>query len=393
MKRVLIFSTAYFPLVGGAEIAIKEITKRLGKKGVDFEFDLITARMTTHTARQEQVGKIRVFRVGIGSFKFNKFLLPICGLLKAWRLNKQKKYDTIWCMMASQAAVAGALFKIFHPQLRLVLTLQEGDEEEHLRRYVLGSGFLYKILVRPWHLLPFKKADLIQVISKYLKKRAEHNKAKCEIRIIPNGVDIRRFAQEFGEEEILAIKKEINKKPGDIYLLHTGRLTRKNGLDDVIKALKYMDKKVKFLSIGDGEDLAKLKSLANEMRVSERVIFHKFVDNEELPKYLRACDIFIRPSLSEGFGNSFIEAMAAGLPVIATPVGGIVDFLYDPDRQPDRAPTGLFCQPRDTASIALAVKRYLNDKDLRERIVVNAWQMVKERYSWDLVARRMGEVF
>ena len=93
-------------------------------------------------------------------------------------------------------------------------------------------------------------------------------------------------------------------------------------------------------------------------------------------------DIFIRPSLSEGFGNSFIEAMAAGLPVIATPVGGIVDFL-------ESGSTGLFCEVHNPQSIAKQVEWLIADELLRKRIILNANSMVRERYQWDLIAKEM----
>ncbi|MBX4206384.1 glycosyltransferase family 4 protein [Candidatus Parcubacteria bacterium] len=101
-----------------------------------------------------------------------------------------------------------------------------------------------------------------------------------------------------------------------------------------------------------------------------------------MPQRLREADIFVRPSLSEGQGISFIEAMAAGLPVVATPVGGITDFLKD-------GGTGLFAKPGDPASIAEAVKRLIGDSALREKVRKNALELVREKYDWSLIAGEM----
>jgi glycosyltransferase involved in cell wall biosynthesis len=103
-------------------------------------------------------------------------------------------------------------------------------------------------------------------------------------------------------------------------------------------------------------------------------------------QYLQASDIFIRPSLSEGFGNSFIEAMASGIPVIATPVGGIVDFLTDGE-------TGLFCEVKNPRSIAQKVEKLIKDRESREYIVKNAKKMVEEDYAWTNIVGEMKEVF
>jgi len=115
-------------------------------------------------------------------------------------------------------------------------------------------------------------------------------------------------------------------------------------------------------------------------------VFAGFVTQEEIPKYLKISDIFVRPSLSEGFGNSFIEAMAVGIPVIATAVGGIVDFLADQS-------TGLFCLTKDPKSIADKVTLLMSDKKLADRLVETAQTMVSARYDWGAVAGRMREVF
>jgi glycosyltransferase involved in cell wall biosynthesis len=88
-------------------------------------------------------------------------------------------------------------------------------------------------------------------------------------------------------------------------------------------------------------------------------------------------------------GNSFIEAMAAGLPVIATPVGGIVDFMKDPSNISGQAATGLFCNVNNPKSIADKVMKYINNQEFTFQIVKNARKMVEEKYDWDLIAGEM----
>jgi glycosyltransferase involved in cell wall biosynthesis len=148
---------------------------------------------------------------------------------------------------------------------------------------------------------------------------------------------------------------------------------------------------IRFLVVGTGPLEAKLKALAEKLSISRRVQFLGHVPNEEIPHYLHVSDIFIRPSLSEGFGISFIEAMAAGLPVITTPVGGIVDFLYDPDETPGKPSTGLFVKPEDHVSIREQVVRLINDNELRQMLIQNGKDLVRTRYDWDLIARDMKE--
>ena len=120
------------------------------------------------------------------------------------------------------------------------------------------------------------------------------------------------------------------------------------------------------------------------MKFEDRVKFLGYIPHNEMPQYLHVSDIFIRPSLSEGMGNSFIEAMASGIPVIATPVGGIIDFLRDGE-------TGLFCEVQNPKSIAQKGEKLIKDRESRDYIVKNAQKMVNEKYDWNIIAKDMKD--
>ncbi len=377
MKKILVFSTNFLPNIGGAELAIKEIAERLP----EIEFEVLTARLSVQLPPSERIGRILVHRVGVGA-KIDKFLLPIFGFLKAYVLHRQRKYNLLWSMMASQASVAAAFFKIFYRHLPLLLTLQEGDEEAHLARYAFGNEFLYSLFIRPWHVLVFKVSDRITVISRYLEARARRTSSATPIVLIPNGVDVRFFSEHSGPGARARRRKEFGFSAHDWVVITVSRLVAKNRVDDCIRAVAALPKEFKLLIAGSGELEQELKRLTAKLGVSDRVVFAGNVENEWIPEYLAAADVFARPSSSEGFGISFIEAMAAGVPVIATPVGGITDFLEDKK-------TGLFCGVNDPRDLALKIQTLMRDSELRRGIIDEARQRVKERYDWDAIADRM----
>ncbi len=378
--KILIFSTAYLPFVGGAELAIKEITDRI--PGVSFT--LITARFKRSVPKYERVGNVEVYRVGFGT-SFDKWLLPWFGLRKAKELERQQSFDCIWSMMASQASIAATWFKELHQDKKLVLTLQEGDEEAHLRRYVLGNDFLYQIFIRSWHVAVFKQADIITAISNYLADRGRKN-SSAKVVVIPNGVSVEGFRKPDSSEESEMLRQELGYGSTDRIVITTSRLVEKNGVGDLIEALTYLNEEVKLIICGTGELEARYKELASSKGLSHRVRFLGHIPHEALPSYLHFANIFCRPSLSEGLGSSFIEAMAAGLPVIATKVGGIPDFLIDGE-------TGLFCEVKDPKSIAEKIQTLLDNLVLRSRIVANAERMAREKYDWEGIAEEMKKVF
>ncbi|HEY0908353.1 MAG TPA: glycosyltransferase family 4 protein [Candidatus Paceibacterota bacterium] len=397
-KKILIFSFVYYPrFIGGAEIAIKEITDRV--EGV--EFDLIALRLDKSLPETEKIGNVTVHRIGwTGSAQaspdslpaflhLNKYAYPFLAAIKACKLHAHRKYTAIWGMMANYSGFAALFFKLFHMDVPFLLTLQEGDPIEYIksRAFRISIGPI-KIPVK-WIMLPvfgmiFKHADRIQTISNYLADFAKSMGATCPVTVVPNGVDVPHFSQEYSPDEIGAIKTSLGKAEGDVFIITTSRLVVKNAVNDIVEALSHLPANVKLIVLGVGYELANLKALAAELDVASRVQFLGYVSHADMPKYLKASDIFIRPSISEGFGNSFIEAMAAGLPVIATPVGGIVDFLKNKE-------TGLFCEVSNPEDIARKVEVYMHDTGLRDEIVDNAMHMVLDHYDWKLVSKDMRE--
>lgn len=361
MKRILIFSTAYVPFVGGAEVAIKEITDRLP----EISFDMITGRFDSSLPKVEKIGNITVYRVGVGIQIIDKiFFLPFVGAYKTWRLNTKNKYDAFWCVMATYASGGAYIFNIFSKhKVPIILTLQEGDSEEHLTKRWAGMLHLSWKLALP-------RTTILTGISTYLGERAKRFGYKGEPVLIPNGVDLQKFQ----------FLPHAMKDP--ITLITTSRLNVKNAVADVIDAMPLLPENVHFQILGVGELEKSLKLKVKSLKLENRVKFLGLISQTELPKYLHEADIFIRPSLSEGQGISFIEGMAVGLPVIATPVGGIPDFLKDGE-------TGLFVNVHDPKSIADAVNRLIADPALKESLTSNARKMVVEKYDWNLIAESM----
>jgi len=235
----------------------------------------------------------------------------------------------------------------------------------------------------------YLKADAIKAISHFIKDLAREVGYHGKIEVIPNGVDIARFSASMPEDELAELKQRLGKKMGDVFLFTASRLVLSRGVEDVIRALSHLPSNIKLLVAGDGEDRGKLETIARKSGVSGRVIFAGQVPHSDVPNYLKISDIFVRPSIIEGMGSAFVEAFAAGIPVVATPVGGIPDFLCDPDRDADMEPTGLFCNVRDPESIARAVKKYMDNPTLTARIVKNARALAREKYDWGLIAEQM----
>jgi glycosyltransferase involved in cell wall biosynthesis len=393
MKRILIFSLAYYPFVGGDGVAIKEITKRISPQ--DIEFHMVTLRFDSTIPQFETIGNVQVHRIGWGykkptseamrklRYRFIKLWFQFAAAFYGIRLHRKEKFDAVWSMMAHSAGVPGALFKFFHPSVGFILTLQEGDPPEYVER-----------VMRPLWLLfarAFTSADVVQAISTFLGVWARRRGFTGPLEVIPNGVDTSNFAKKYSPEELAVLRRSVGKKEGDVFLITTSRLVHKNAVDDVIRALAALPSNIHFLILGIGSEEEALRALAKSLHVEDRVRFLGFVTHEEMPNYLCVSDIFVRPSRSEGMGNSFIEAMAAGLPIVATQEGGIADFLFDPKKNFGKEQTGWAVDKNSPEQIAQAVNDILSNKNKTAQVISSARALAEEQYDWARIASAMQE--
>lgn len=331
---VVVFSTAYFPFLGGAETAIKGITDNID----NFHFIILTSRFNNSISKSEKIGNAIVYRLGFGNY-FDKFLLPFLAFKKFISIRRDLHGPIIfWGMMASQGSIGAWLLKFINPRIPFILTIQEGNNE--WRRHSF------------WWRLIFKKADFVTAISTFLLQKVREAGYLGRAVVIPNGVDLQKFKN--NDERL---------KNGKV-IISVSRRVYKNGLDILEKAFEIVKKKF---------PEAKL------------IILDK-TPHDELSRHLWAADIFVRPSRSEGLGISFLEAMAAGLPIIGTPVGGIPDFLIDGE-------TGLFAKVDDPEDLAQKMELLFSDKELRNKLIANGQKLIEEKYQWSGIANNMESIF
>ncbi len=373
---IIIFSLTFHPFVGGAEVAIKEITARLP----DRRFLLITARLRSDLSQTEQIGSnLSIFRVGKGHWS-DKYLYPWYATRQARQLIRQQPVFLCWAMMANYALIA-AYFACFGTKNRYLLTEQSGDSDSFIRNRTWFWAPLYRLM--------YRRAVGVQSISKSLAVRARQMGFRGEPQIIPNGVDLTVFCP-IQSDERTEQRQRLGYQPEQVVIVTTSRLVFKNAIDDLLQAMNIaiykMGLNLSLAIVGDGAERKKLEFLTERLGLVERVRFFGHLDQPETVKIMQASDIFCRPSRSEGLGNSFLEAMAMGLPIIATEVGGIVDFLRVGEN-------GLSCQPDKPASIAQAIEILSKNSEEQIRLGQNGQSLVRQTYDWDQVSRQMDNLF
>jgi UDP-glucose 4-epimerase len=377
LKKILIFSLAYYPKhIGGAEVAIREITDRVSNSA--YEFHMLTLRFEKDAPTEEKIGNVYVHRVGGGAGYLSKILFILQASFAAVALNKKHTFYGMWAMM-SYMLFPIVIMRALGVRVPYVLSLQEGDPFEHVFKRP------HVALLSPLLRYGFRHARVTQAISTYLSSWASAMGYRGSVEVIPNGADMKTI-DSFTSSEVTDVAHSLSKKEGDIFLVTASRLVEKNAVDDVIRALPHLPEHVSFVVIGTGKDEGALKALAQKEGVTNRVRFLGFVEQSQIGKYLKAADIFVRASRSEGMGNSFIEAMAAGVPVVGTQVGGIADFLFDEKRNPEILATGWAVDADSPKDIARAVLSIIVNPEKTRATVAHARSVVEHRHDWNFIA-------
>ena len=218
-KRVLIFSLTYHPFVGGAEVAIKEITDRINSS--EYEFHMVTLRFDRKLPKEEKVGNIFVHRLGPSvrgaavsdrampvMLRLAKILFPFTACIRALMLHRKYKFDFVWAMMANQAGFASLFFKML-TGTPYMLELQDGREFESMKERRPMLRFVWPLYRRI-----YLSADRIKAISKFIEREVRAIGYTGPVEVIPNAVDVAKFAAPVSDEKLVELKNRFGKQMG-----------------------------------------------------------------------------------------------------------------------------------------------------------------------------------
>ncbi len=196
--------------------------------------------------------------------------------------------------------------------------------------------------------------------------------------VIPSGYEPRLFEDVAPDTEVLAL-------PGS-RVLYVGRLHPQKDVLTLVRAAALLETRhVRVIIIGDGPDRPMLESAVRELGLRDVVTLLGAVPHRRVPAVLAAGEVLALPSRYEELGSVLIEAMRAGLPVVASRTGGIPDLVADGE-------TGFLVPPGDPASLARSLDRVLSDRQLAGRMRANA-RLRAASYSWDALARRVRAAY
>lgn len=217
------------------------------------------------------------------------------------------------------------------------------------------------------------------------------------ITYIPNGVDTERFSRN-GTSDDRAVTVDgtvLHIPPRACVVLCARRFVHKNGLHVYLDALEQMPpallKECVFLFAGNapGKDEEYGQQISERIMSLSRVTATHLlglVPNDSMPALYQAADIAVLPSLKEATSITGLEAMASGLPIVGTDVGGIPEIVK-------HGTTGLLCSSGDGAALARNLAKLIEDQNARRQMGANAWSLAHSSFSWERIASKFVHIY
>jgi glycosyltransferase involved in cell wall biosynthesis len=398
LNILFVSDTSIASVIGGAERVLFEQSTRLAKRGHNVH--LLTRRLPSHKANRESIQGVTEWRYNL--YRENALSFAISTYRNGRRLFEllQTIYGFECINFHQPFSALGVIQSAFSRRVRKVYTCHSLSFEEFISRNAEPGGLLEKALwllsihVRKWiERKVLRHSDKIAALSQFTQKRLwdAYSIAPQRVSIIPGGVDLNRF-KPAGDR--MDIRRRL-KVPEDKVVFFTVRnLVQRMGLENLIMSIKEVVQTapdIYLLLGGEGPLREDLSNLVNNLGLEDFVELRGYLPEEELPEYYQIADFFVLPTRElEGFGLVTLEAMASGVPVLGTPIGGTKEIL-------GRFDSNLLLRDNNASSIAESMIKFYhlikqnpeNWKELSRR----CRDFVEYYYSWEINVDALEELF
>ena len=363
--RLLLLADSYWPVVGGGETHSRLLASTLAEKGV--EVVVLTQQRFKESDKFERLDGVPVHRVGASGFKrFGKYLM-IPGMVR-WLLAHRDDYDGIYVcglrLLGFPAVLLGRYLK------KPVVLRSESCEElsgayidEHLqggKRLLLPVA---KAVVGLRNRVLLSAHSFLSISDAITHEFTDNGVDKSKVTKIYNGIDMSVYGVQRDDIIRQALRESLDLPQDATLLTYTGKLNRGKGLEYLLAAIKELVAQYPSLHlvlVGAGQNMylsmeQELKEYVKINKLGESVTFTGYTTR--VVDYLNASDFFVMPSEMEALCISLIEALACGLPAVATDVGGIPDVA----RHEKEA---LLVPPANVAALVEALRRLLGNPAL-----------------------------
>lgn len=366
--KVCIVCPVYHPGLGGIGRQAVSLTEELHRRGINLF--VITRKLEGVSSFKSDIKSIKVWAFRPHAYRIEKKTVSNLLTSVTFSLNllfalakRRKDYDMVHFHGAGIPLLITLPFLKFIDK-KIVAKVSSAKLGIEAGSFYNKYGIIGRLFIRI-----LKIADAFVAISDEIKEGLlTEGYKQNRVWQIPNFVDLSVFFQTH--------RNQSNSKT----VIFSGALDRRKGIEILLEALKEVSESVpdvRLIILGDGLMRDALKAKANDLGIGGIVTFKGQVEN--VSDYLRNAGLFVLPSYQEGLPNSLLEAMACGLPVIASKIGGVVDVVED-------GKSGILFEPGDVSRLASAMIKLLNDNELRMRLGKEARKRIVDSFSIDRIA-------
>ena len=347
-----------YPTYGGSGVVATELGKSLAERGHRVHFITYALPMRlTGLGNQEEASFIdNIFYHEVEMSTYPLFEFPLYSMALASKMVEVARFEKLDVLHAHYAiphATSAVIAKqILKGNLKIITTLHGTDIT------LVGLEPSFEPLMK----FSIESSDQVTAVSTYLKNETIQNYGvEKEIEVIPNFVDIEQFRPVNAKN-----LKRLLAPNGEKLLVHISNFREVKRVKDAILAFKIIldtGLKAKFLLVGDGPDRGECQKLARDLGIWQHTRF--LGKQSELAAILSASDVFLIPSGNESFGLSALEAMACGVPVVSSDVGGLPELNID-------GVTGFIVPVANIEKLAARTLELLTNEALHSKLANNA---------------------
>ena len=373
--KILITSDWYKPVINGVVTSVENLKKGLETAGHDVR--ILTLSGNAHSRMEDGVYYVGSINAGI---VYPNARLKLAVPPKIIRSIMEWKPDVVHsqCEFSTFFIARHIAYDCNIPLIHTYHTVYEDYTHYFFPNKAMGKK-VAEVLSK--HILTDTQAVIVP--SEKIRSMLTRYGVDRPVYVIPSGIDIDRYLSPESEER-RRLRERLGIMPTECVLLFVGRLAKEKNIEEILAFLKNADSDQRMLIVGDGPYREELENIAKQTGVWERLIFTGMVEPSRIPDYYAAGDIFVSASSSETQGLTYIEAMAAGLPLLCKKdecLDGVID---------DGVNGLLYYTEKDFLQNLHALK---NDFAFRNQIGITARQSVQEKYSVQAFAASCVNVY
>nr|NQU89950.1 glycosyltransferase [Bacteroidota bacterium] len=300
-------------------------------------------------------------------FLFMQFI----ALVKLVRKEKIETIHSHWIL--PQGLVAACYKKLIHKNVKILATIH-GSDMNGFNHYL---GRLLKRFV-------LRNVNELTVVSNALKDEAVKLGYKKNIFVCPMGVDTKLFAPDKKDESL----RERLKIEGD-FILFAGNIIENKGVRFLIEAMPGVVRAfpdVKLVVAGVGELKSEMINLAGALEISDHILFVGAIPHTEMPGYLATADLFVFPSLFEGFGLALAEAMSCETLALSSNLKAVNDIIIDNE-------SGLYFEGISSTIISHKIIHTLQNREKYVSLTKKGREHIVSNFDWNIVRKRYADIF